>query len=228
MWLNIFSARPPCREEADGSIRSFRPDGGCLLEALCCQCVSLSWRSSWWRLGVWRCFHTWTHPTRGCWSHWGLFVEVWNLYVEWYFCWRLVLLQSVIQRDENNRGSGGTSRPSADRRSEDKWSWSSVVSPQTSCVFWPENHRKQQRPHPPASLEHAPPSKPFVQMKMVFLLTPQWRAGDASLVFKCAEAVVSFLEFFLFKPRSNLRFLSSALQIFGHQQISNTLKSWHH
>lgn len=86
------------------------PDGGCLLEALCCQCVSLSWRSSWWRLGVWRCFHTWTHPTRGCWSHWGLFVEVWNLYVELYFCWRLVLLQSVTQRDENNRGSGGTSQ----------------------------------------------------------------------------------------------------------------------
>lgn len=212
MWLNIFSARPPCREEADGSIRSFRPDGGCLLEALCCQCVSLSWRSSWWRLGVWRCFHTWTHPTRGCWSRWGLFVEVWNLYVELYFCWRLVLLQSVTQRDENNRGSGGTPQTHL-----------------TSRVFWLQITNDDEDHVTPASPEHAPPSKPFVQMKMVFLLTPQWRAGDASLVFKCAEAVVMKKEFFLFEPWSHdLRFLSSALQIFGHQQILNILKSWHH
>ena len=114
----------------------------CFVSSVWTRCVVSVWCTSWWR--VWRCFYTWTYLTRGCWSCWGSFVEVWNLYV--------VLLQSITQRDENSGGSGGTSPPSADRRAKNKEERFSVPvdsadSSQTSRVFWLENHWEQQRSH---------------------------------------------------------------------------------
>lgn len=70
-----------------------------------------------------------------------------------------------------------TTRPvtvcNSERREQQRIRRDITDSSQTSRVFWLQITNDDEDHVTPASPEHAPPSKPFVQMKMVFLMTPQ-------------------------------------------------------